>query len=204
METQIAQPTRSQSQVDISRALQIEGWTSEDELRWLAEQAQSLPRTSRIVEIGVFKGRSARAILDSLPYESTLYGVDRHEPYSDEGVRDFLGEHSWDQVSEEMKHNLADKILSREFVYFRESSARAALRFHDHTIDMIFIDGDHNYRSVLNDITAWERAVKPGGLICGHDYNVHPDVKLAVDECFSYGRIKFPAGSIWAVRKPQQ
>ena len=191
--------------VDISRALQIDGWMSEEELRWLAEQAQSLPRTSNVVEVGVFLGRSARALLDNISYDSRLYCIDPYEDYEDEGVKCAAEGGTWSGVFQEAINNLKqDGCVPPTIVFFREPSARAALRFLDHTIDMIFIDGDHSYRSVLNDITAWERAVKPGGLICGHDYNIHPGVKLAVDECFSFGRIKFPVGSIWAVRKPAQ
>jgi len=198
METTITKP-----EVDISRALQIEGWTNEEELRWLAEQAQALQTGSKLVEIGVFKGRSSRAILDALPNQSTLFGIDRHVDYEDDEVRKVMAGTPWETVREEMTTNLQDKITSREFVYLQKSSSFASLSFYDHSIDMIFIDGDHSYRSVLYDISDWERTVKPGGLICGHDYNVHPGVKLAVDECFPFGRIKFPAGSIWVVRKPQ-
>lgn len=195
-------------EVDISRALQIEGWTSEDELRWLAEQAQLTGPSSKIIEVGVFLGRSALALADNSDWGSVIYCVDPYASYNDEGVQKTVEADSWDGVYEQARHNLyypyGNLETSNRVVFFREPSARAALRFRDHTIDMVFIDGDHSYRSVLNDITAWERAVKPGGLICGHDYNVHPGVKLAVDESFSYGRIKFPVGSIWAVRKPAQ
>lgn len=190
-------------EVNISRALRIEGWTSEEELRWLAEQTQGLPHSSRVVEVGVFLGRSAKALLDNLDWGSTLYCVDPYEDYEDEGVRAAVDSGTWSDVFQEAVSNLSQQHREGPAtVFFREPSTRAALRFHDHTIDMIFIDGDHSYSSVLADITAWERTVKPGGLICGHDYNVHPGVKQAVDECFPFGRIKFPAGSIWAVRKP--
>lgn len=188
-------------EVDISRALQIEGWTSEAELQWLAEQARNLPLGAEAVEIGTFKGRSARAIVDYMDFSQggRLYCVDPYETYPDPGVADAATE-SWDSVFLVASRNLSG--VGCMVVQFRESSTRAALRFHDQTIDMIFIDGDHSYSSVLADITAWERTVKPGGLICGHDYNVHPGVKPAVDESFQFGRIKFPVGSIWAVRKP--
>lgn len=197
----------SKLEVDISRALQIEGWMSEDELRWLAEQAQLTGPSSKIVEVGVFLGRSALALADNSDWESVIYCVDPYTNYSDEGVEKAIEGGAWDDVYEQAKSNLyfpyGNLESANRVVFFREHSHRAALRFHDCAIDMLFIDGDHSYLSVFNDIAYWERTIKPGGLICGHDYNVHPGVKQAVDESFSYGRIKFPAGSIWAVRKPQ-
>lgn len=204
METQT---TRPRVGVDISRALQIEGWTSEDELRWLAEQARFLSHSSRVVEVGVFLGRSAVALIDNACVASVVYCVDPYDTYSDEGVEKALESGSWDDVCEQAKCNLYpthSNCFEAKVVFFRELSTRAALRFLDHSIDMIFIDGDHSYTAVIADITAWERTIKPGGLICGHDYNVHPGVKQAVDESFPFGRIKFPVGSIWAVRKPVQ
>lgn len=198
METQL-----TRLEVDISRALQIDGWTSEDELRWLAEQAQSLPSSSKIVEVGVFLGRSAKAIIDHTDWGSTLYCIDPYEDYDDEVVKSIINGGTWSGIFQEATHNLSPiNGEGPRTVFFRESSTRAAIRFHDETLDMIFIDGDHSYSAVLADIIAWWRTIKPGGLICGHDYGIHPGVKQAVDESFSFRRIKFPVGSIWAARKP--
>jgi predicted O-methyltransferase YrrM len=180
-------------EVDISIALETPGWATESELLWLAEQSANLKPDSRVIEIGTFLGRSALAIACNLePEESRLVCVDPYVDYGDP----LMGPQPWEDI-----FGIAKETLAGYASLLREPSSRAAIRFHDHTIDMIFIDGDHSYSAVLADITAWERTIKPGGLICGHDYGVHPGVKQAVDESFSYGRIKFPAGSIWAVRK---
>jgi len=190
-------------EVDISRALQIEGWTSEDELRWLAEQARLTGLNSTIVEIGTFLGRSARALASNSDWVGTrIYCVDPYMRYGDPGVEQAVKTGLWDDTYQQARFNL-DLGSSNRIVFLRELSTRAALRFDDCTIDMIFIDGDHSYSAVMADISAWERTIKPGGLICGHDYNVHPGVKQAVDESFPFGGVEFPAGSIWMVRKPQ-
>jgi len=34
--------------------------------------------------------------------------------------------------------------------------------------DMIFIDGDHKYASILRDVR-WAQQIMPHGLLCGHD-----------------------------------
>lgn len=39
------------------------------------------------------------------------------------------------------------------------------------TIDILFIDGDHSYQSVINDFTLYERMVSKNGYIVFDDYN---------------------------------
>jgi predicted O-methyltransferase YrrM len=49
--------------------------------------------------------------------------------------------------------------------------------------DLIFIDADHSYKWVKSDIINFAPKVKPGGLLCGHDYNKNwPGVVKAVNE----------------------
>ena len=40
----------------------------------------------------------------------------------------------------------------------------------DEYFDLVYIDADHTYESVKDDIAAWFPKVKPGGWITGHDY----------------------------------
>lgn len=54
----------------------------------------------------------------------------------------------------------------------------------DGSIDVVYIDGDHSYESVLQDCELWYPKIKSGGFLCGHDYSSHTkwkDVKRAVD-----------------------
>ena len=50
-------------------------------------------------------------------------------------------------------------------------------------IDAIYIDGVHTYDGCKKDLNLWRNLVKPGGFICGHDYQSRfPGVMKAVDE----------------------
>ena len=51
-------------------------------------------------------------------------------------------------------------------------------------IDILFIDGDHSYQSVINDFMLYEELVKSGGYIIFDDYRDEgcPGTKAAVDE----------------------
>jgi hypothetical protein len=51
------------------------------------------------------------------------------------------------------------------------TSAEAARQLSDTRFDMVFIDADHDYGKVKEDILAWRPLLVPGGLLCGHDYS---------------------------------
>jgi hypothetical protein len=72
-----------------------------------------------------------------------------------------------------------------------ESSLNAAsiltqqLKLPVNILDFVFIDANHSYESVKNDIEIWYPLIKPGGFISGHDYGVYPGVSQAVNERFT-------------------
>jgi hypothetical protein len=58
----------------------------------------------------------------------------------------------------------------------------AAGIFPDETFDMVYVDGDHKYGSVLTDMVLWWGKVRRGGYLAGHDYHKDwPEVIKAVD-----------------------
>jgi hypothetical protein len=62
---------------------------------------------------------------------------------------------------------------------------------------MVFLDGSHDYESVVRDILAWRSLVADGGLLCGHDHS-WPGVERAVLELL--GDVDAGPGSIWHKR----
>lgn len=53
----------------------------------------------------------------------------------------------------------------------RMDSISAAKYIADGSLDLVFIDADHLYEGVKNDIIAWMPKVRTGGILCGHDYD---------------------------------
>lgn len=52
----------------------------------------------------------------------------------------------------------------------RQFSADAARDVPDRSLDFVYIDGNHVYNAVLEDVTLWAPKVRSGGFVAGHDY----------------------------------
>lgn len=180
------------SQVDITKALALGGWMSEPELIWLATQAKS---RMHIVEFGSLHGRSTRAIADNHNPMGRIWAVDpwAGDYYSEEGTNIPISTY----VMPYFVTNLKDHIDHGHVIPVRMFSYQFSIPY---AVDMVFIDGDHRYATVVKDIKKAHELLKPGGLICGHDYGhpAWPGVKQAVDEYV--GRIE-KEGTIWSAIK---
>lgn len=52
----------------------------------------------------------------------------------------------------------------------RKTSMDAVEDFEDESLDFVYIDGHHGFRYVAEDLWEWNKKVKVGGVIAGHDY----------------------------------
>lgn len=164
------------SHSDISKAVKIGGWMNESELEWLANQAS---RFQYIVEFGSLHGRSTRALCDNLMPYGKVWAVD---PWGGEYIYDNGNKVPFSTyVYPYFIRNLADHIKAGRCIPSRGLSYQFRLM---HKVDMVFIDGDHRYDTVVKDIKKAYELLRPNGLICGHDYNHDgwPGVKTAVDQ----------------------
>ena len=79
--------------------------------------------------------------------------------------------------------------LLPQIEFYHLTSKEAAKKFESKSLDLVFIDANHTYEAVKEDIKLWLPKVRHGGVICGHDYHrtgniPHNGVKRAVDEVF--------------------
>lgn len=52
----------------------------------------------------------------------------------------------------------------------KKTSWEAVKDFKDRSLDFVYIDGNHSFGHVAMDLMKWNRKVKKGGIIAGHDY----------------------------------
>jgi hypothetical protein len=58
----------------------------------------------------------------------------------------------------------------KNFVPIRKTSMEAARNFKVESIDFVYIDGNHKFKYIAEDLYEWAKRVKPGGIVSGHDY----------------------------------
>jgi hypothetical protein len=86
---------------------------------------------------------------------------------------------------------------------YADFSVNVSEEFSDGHFDLVFIDGDHSFEGVREDIEAWWPKVRKGGWIGGHDYlktGNFPGVHKAVDMSFG-DNVELDEDSTWWVRK---
>ena len=132
----------------------------------LPDLLNKLNLTNKGVELGSFKGDFAKNITSK--WMGKLYMIDVWRPLSDE---------EYDDISNHKNHIDAYSIAMNTIKGFEEKTfmlrmdgSEGAKLFADESLDFVYIDANHTYESVKEDIDTWYRKVKKGGLVMGHDY----------------------------------
>jgi hypothetical protein len=55
-------------------------------------------------------------------------------------------------------------------VFLKGMSTEMCQQVPDNSLGLLYLDGDHSYDGVRNDLTHWFAKVAPRGIIAGHDY----------------------------------
>jgi hypothetical protein len=79
--------------------------------------------------------------------------------------------------------------------FVKNKSIDVVNNYKDESIDFLYIDGDHSYEAVKNDIILYLPKIKKGGIISGDDYRSYESVKKAVDELL--GNINLSSYQTW-------
>lgn len=160
------------------------------------------------VEVGCMSGDHARVILESWK-GAHLTMVDPWATQPSGEYREITNTST--NFVEAFSHclTLADSHPGR-VTLMRALSVDAAPEFADRSLDFVYIDGNHRYEAVLEDLAAWARKVKKGGLLGGHDFlndtstpGWDCEVKRAVSEwCADEGKIPHltSCSSWWILR----
>lgn len=62
------------------------------------------------------------------------------------------------------------RLRKYDTVLMRMVSMEAVKQIPDNSLDFVFIDGNHDYSYVVDDIREWSKKVRVGGIVSGHDY----------------------------------
>jgi len=148
-----------------------------------------------MVEIGCYQGESTEAFAKSGLFER-IFAID---PWSNDvyDPNDKATMHC-DMAIVEEAFDERMRPFGRMLVKVKGRSAKKVGCFPSSALDFVYIDADHRYESVKQDVLMWQEKVKAGGVLAGHDYGTHPGIKKAVDEIFGQPHKIFSDYS-WAV-----
>jgi hypothetical protein len=117
-------------------------------------------------EVGTFKGEFSKEILKH--WSGTLYMIDvwrdLSEEYQDCSNHKFFETNLYDETIKNI-----DEFGDRA-IMIRTTSESASQIFCDSSLDFVYIDANHSYEFVKQDIELWYPKIKKGGYILGHDY----------------------------------
>ena len=155
-------------------------------------------------EIGVWRGDSSSTLLRFIK-KLTLHMVD---PWETGGGHTTMPKSVEELVAGREEAMERTSLYSDRRIVHKLISEDAAPLFEDKSLDFVFIDAEHTYECVKQDIYLWYPKVKSGGILCGHDYDGRGDhsgrfgVKKAVDEWAESIGIEIRKGSqhIWWVK----
>lgn len=115
-------------------------------------------------EVGICRGVYAEILLKAIP-NLKLYGIDRWELY--EGYYDYPN----NNVLSDAHQQAIERTKNFDCELIKDWSSEAVKRFDDERLDFVYIDANHAYEYVVEDIAKWSKKVKKGGIIYGHDFD---------------------------------
>lgn len=129
-----------------------------------------------MAEVGVRDGRTTFHLLDQNP-DLVIYGIDK-------SIAGFY--------NSKVKENYKNRLIPIQAL-----STDGATQIPDASLDLVFIDADHSYEWVKQDIAAYKPKLKKDGWLTGHDIDF-PGVNRAVNEIV----IKYDVGpnNVWLTK----
>jgi len=145
--------------------------------------------TKVIVEIGVYNGCFLLPIT-VLNNNVLSYGIDPYKPYLQTDIENnkklfelaksmSMNAKFLENVYNRLITNITEHKINVKII--RDTAENAIINFEDDTIDILHIDGNHDYSSVLKDLQLYSKKIINNGIIVMDDINWQ-GVKKALDE----------------------
>jgi predicted O-methyltransferase YrrM len=146
----------------LSRALEgVDGFLHETEA-WELYRTGARHRGGTAVEIGSWKGRSTISLALGLA-GGIVHAIDPHTGSSEHQHGSPI------DTFPEFEANIARAGVAASVDPIRTTSHDARCRFEAGTIDVLFVDGSHDFEDVLLDIDDWTSALRDGAEVAFND-----------------------------------
>lgn len=115
-------------------------------------------------EVGVYKGEFTEKFCQA---GLKMYAIDPWRAFKGQGRTQQR------QERQDFIYGHASRLLAPyDCTLIRKTSMEALEDFADESLDFVYLDGDHSFLPVAEDIFHWEKKVRKGGVVAGHDYDL--------------------------------
>lgn len=128
--------------------------------------------SKELVEVGVWKGDFAEAILDHCGSIERYYMIDPWATLPDWNKPFNVDAIAFDDVYAEAIDKT--KFASEKICILRGRTKEVINEIPDGSVDFAYIDGDHTLRGITIDLIQLLPKIKEGGLIAGDDFTPNP------------------------------
>ncbi len=169
-------------------------------LRQLIEDKQS----TTIAEVGVWKAHFSSYILENCDFVKRVYSIDPYKQWPHEQYVDGKNNHSqerFDKIYQKVAATLSS--FGERSTLIRDDSIGASKQIEDESLDLVWIDANHGYEWVRDDINAWFPKVKSGGIVSGDDYSLEfpGTIKAVTEYCDVRDIFVTVYGCVWYFEK---
>lgn len=130
------------------------------------------------VEVGTCKGLFAANLLSLWPGQ--LYCVDAWAP-----IPGYDEQYDHEANLKEAHERLRE--YEDRCTICRMTSLQASEGFENATLDFVYLDANHGYQAVRDDLNAWYPKVRKGGILAGDDYGIVPEQWIEM----GHGKVRF-------------
>ena len=134
-----------------------------------AEMVRDISRHALGFEIGVQRGDFAAEIVDSC---RKLHLVDAWAPIGGDYSKDpaDIDQGGHDANLRHVEQRFRQHIEAKRVEIWRGLSEDVVDWVPANLADWVYLDANHTYRGAMADLCLWERTVRQGGALMGHDY----------------------------------
>lgn len=127
------------------------------------------------LEIGLGGGQTMGFLMKNISDpDFVFYGVD---PFVAHNNLHWMGRRFKQEAFDTNRKQVEKLFEDKRGIFYNMFSHDAAKEFEDKSLDIVFVDGNHAYQYVLEDLEDWYPKVKEGGIFCGHDYHARKGMR---------------------------